>query len=389
LASVITRPAPARLEQVATRIVFFIAGFGMAAWAPLVPFAKARVGMNDGVLGLLLLCLGIGSIVTMPLAGALAARLGCRRVIIASALLMCVSLPLLASVSNMPLLVATLLLFGASLGALDVSMNIQAIIIEREIGRPMMSSFHGHFSLGGIIGAAGITGLLVAGASPVTATLVVIGGIAIALAKAAPHLLPYGGKSGPALAFPRGVVLFIGSLCFILFLTEGAVLDWSAVFLTSARGADASYAGLGYAAFATTMTIGRLSGDRIVQHFGTANIIIFGGLCAATGFVLATLVPSWPVTLLSFALVGVGCSNVVPVLFTSAGCQTAMPESMAVPAISGMGYAGILVGPAAIGWVAHMESLSAAFLILALMLLGVAASGRLLRLLRSAPCSPT
>jgi hypothetical protein len=89
------------------------------------------------------------------------------------------------------------------------------------------------------------------------------------------------------------------------------------------------------------MTVGRLSGDRIVQHFGTANIIIFGGLCAATGFVLATLVPSWPVTLLGFALVGVGCSNVVPVLFTSTGRQTAMPESMAVPAISGMGYAGI------------------------------------------------
>ena len=119
----------------------------------------------------------------------------------------------------------------------------------------------------------------------------VIGGIAIALAKAAPHLLPYGGKSdGPALAFPHGVVLFIAGLCFIFFLTEGAVLDWSAVFLTSARGTDASYAGLGYAAFAMTMTVGRLSGDRIVQHFGTANIIIFGGLCAATGFVLATLI---------------------------------------------------------------------------------------------------
>ena len=196
---------------------------------------------------------------------------------------MCVTLPLLASISNIPLLAATLLLFGASLGAIDVSMNIQAIIIEREIGRPMMSSFHGHFSLGGIVGAAGVTGLLVAGASPLTATLVVIGGIAIALAKAAPHLLPYGGKSeGPALAFPHGVVLFIAGLCFIFFLTEGAVLDWSAVFLTSARGTDASYAGLGYAAFAMTMTVGRLSGDRIVQHFGTANIIVFGGLCAAS-----------------------------------------------------------------------------------------------------------
>jgi predicted MFS family arabinose efflux permease len=361
--------------------VFFIAGFGMAAWAPLVPFAKARLEINDGVLGLLLLCLGIGSIVSMPLAGALVERLGCRRVIVVSALLMCLTLPLLASISSAPLLVTALLLFGAGLGAIDVTVNIQAIIVERASKRPMMSGFHGFFSLGGIVGAAGVTGLLVIGASPVIATIVVVAGIAIALAKAAPHLLRRGGRSGgPVFAFPRGIVLFIGGLCFILFLTEGAVLDWSAVFLTSARGVDASYAGLAYAAFALTMTAGRLSGDRIVQHFGTTNIIVFGGLCAAIGFVLVISVPSWPAALIGYALVGVGCSNVVPVLFTSVGRQTAMPENVAVPAITALGYAGILLGPAAIGWVAHAASLSVALLVLSFMLTGVAAAGRLLRL---------
>jgi predicted MFS family arabinose efflux permease len=353
----------------------------MAAWAPLVPFAKARIGINDGVLGLLLLCLGGGSIVAMPLAGAFAARVGCRRVIIVSALIVCLALPLLALVASLPLLVSALLLFGAGLGAIDVSMNIQAIIIERESGRPMMSGFHGLFSLGGIVGAAGVTALLAAGASPVTAMFVVITGIAVALAKAAPHLLPYGGQSaGPGFALPRGIVLFIGGLCFILFLTEGAVLDWSAVFLTSVRGVDASYAGLGYAAFALTMTTGRLLGDRIVQQLGNAKIIALGGICAATGFAVATLVPSWPAALLGFALVGAGCSNVVPVLFTSVGRQTVMPDNVAVPAITTIGYAGILLGPAAIGFVAHAASLSTAFLIVALMLVGVAASGRLLRL---------
>jgi MFS family permease len=377
----LSRTAPARLQQISTRIAFFITGFAMAAWAPLVPFAKARSGMNDGVLGLLLLCLGIGSIVTMPLAGALTARMGCRRVIIVSTLIVCLALPILAQASSLPLLVAALLLFGAGLGALDVSMNIQAIIVERASGYPMMSGFHGLFSVGGIVGAAGVTALLSAGASPFTATLVVVGGIALALTKAAPHLLRYGGRSeGPIFAFPRGVVLYIGGLCFILFLTEGAVLDWSAVFLTSARGVDASYAGLGYAAFALTMTIGRLSGDRIVQHFGNANIIVFGGICAAAGFVLATYVPSWQVALLGYALVGAGCSNIVPILFTSVGRQTAMPENVAVPAITTLGYAGILLGPAAIGLVAHVASLPAAFLILALMLIAVAASGRLLTL---------
>ena len=376
-----TRFKPARPEQTSTRIVFFIAGFAMAAWAPLVPFAKARIGLNDGSLGLLLLGFGVGSILAMPMAGAFAARVGCRRVIVVSTMIVGLTLPLLALVSSRPLLVAALLLFGAGLGAIDVAMNIQAIIIERVSGRPMMSGFHGFFSLGAIVGAAGVTMLLGAGASPVAATLVVVAGMAVALVIAAPHSLPYGGKSdGAVFAFPRGIVLFIGGLCFVMFLTEGAVLDWSAVFLISSRGVEVSYAGFGYAAFAVTMTVGRLSGDRIVQRFGKSSIIAFGGICAAMGLALVTLVPSWQAALLGYAMVGTGCSNVVPVLFTSVGHQTTIPENVAVPAITTLGYAGILLGPAAIGFVAHVSSLSVAFLIVAFMLIGVAASGRLLRL---------
>jgi predicted MFS family arabinose efflux permease len=369
-----------RLEQLSTRIVFFIAGFVMAAWAPLVPFAKARAAIDDGVLGLILLCLGIGSIVTMPLSGALAARFGCRLVIAASTVLLCLTLPLLATVASLPLLVAVVLVFGAGVGALDVAINIQAIIVERASGRPMMSGFHGQFSLGGIAGAAGVTALLGAGSSPLAATLCVSIATIVLLAMAVLHLLPYGARrEGPTFAVPHGVVLFIGALCFIAFLAEGAVLDWSAVFLTSARGMETSYAGLGYAAFALTMTIGRLTGDRIVQRFGGANVIVFGGLCAALGFTLAALVPFWQPALLGYALVGVGCSNVVPVLFTSVGRQTVMPEHVAVPAITTLGYAGILAGPAVIGLVAHAASLPTAFLMLAITLLGVAAGGRLLR----------
>ena len=405
MAAVTTRPgaAAAGLAHLSTRIVFFIAGVGMAAWAPLVPFAKARVGINEGGLGLLLLCLGTGSMLTMPLAGALAAGLGCRCVTVGAAILLCVALPMLASVSNIALLVAALFVFGAGVGAIDVAMNIQAIIVERASGRPMMSGFHGLFSLGGIVGAGGMTALLAAGASPLSATLVVAAGIIVALAVAAPHLLPYGRRGeGPTFALPRGIVLFIGALCVMGFLAEGSVLDWSAVFLTSAHGMAAAYAGLGYACFALTMTIGRLVGDRFVRRVGGSNIIMFGGICAATGFALTTLpMPaqvalsaqvsgplalsgpltwSWQVALLGYALLGVGCANIVPVLFTGVGRQTVMAENVAVPAIMTLGYAGILAGPAAIGFVAHLASLSTAFLILALLLLGVAASGRVLRL---------
>src|ERR1700712_1544450 len=194
MTSVSTRSAPARLEQTSTRLIFFIAGFSMSAWAPLVPFAKARIGINEGTLGLLLLALGIGSIVAMPLTGALAARAGCRRVLTASVVLVCLTLPILASSTSLPLLFAALLLFGGGLGATDVSMNIQAIIVERASGQPMMSGFHGLFSLGSIVGSAGVTALLSAGASPIAATLVVFTGIVVALALAAPHMLPYAGQ---------------------------------------------------------------------------------------------------------------------------------------------------------------------------------------------------
>ncbi|WP_027136026.1 MFS transporter [Geminicoccus roseus] len=371
---------PGPPEQLSTRITFFVAGFAMAAWAPLVPFAQERTGLGEGALGLLLLGLGGGSILAMPIAGAMAARFGCRLVLLLATALICLTLPLLATISSFPLLMATLFAFGAGVGGLDCVINIQAVIVERASGRAMMSGFHGLFSVGGILGAGGVSLLLTLGASPLAAILAVVAVILAATITATPHLLRYGGSGdGPPFAIPHGVVLFIGILCFITFLTEGAVLDWSAVFLTSVSGVEPSHAGLGYAVFALTMTVGRLLGDSIVRRLGGKLVITLGGLLAASGLAVATLVPAWEAALAGWALVGAGCSNIVPVLYSAVGRQDVMPEHVAVPAITTLGYAGILAGPAAIGLVAHVVSLPAAFLAIAVLLLGVAASGRLLR----------
>ncbi|WP_454866784.1 MFS transporter [Pseudomonas lini] len=371
---------PGRLEQMSTRIAFFIAGFGIAAWAPLVPYAKARAGLDEGTLGLLLLCLGVGSILAMPMAGILATRFGCRRVLSGGTLLICAALPLLATVSTIPALIAALFMFGAGLGTVDSTVNLQAVIVERASGKTMMSGFHGLFSLGGIVGAAGVSALLGLGISPLGATLVVIVMLIVALLKAAPHLLPYGSESsGPAFAVPHGIVLFIGGMCFIVFLAEGAALDWSAVFLAQERGIDTAYAGLGYAAFALTMTVGRLTGDAIVRRLGATRVIVLGGLTAAAGLALATFAPSWEAALVGYALLGAGCSNIVPVLYTAVGKQTVMPESIAVPAITTLGYAGILAGPAVIGFIAHGSSLSFAFGLMAVLLMAVAIGGKVLK----------
>jgi len=368
------------LERRSTRIVFLIAGLGVSTWAPLVPFAKARAGLGDGALGLVLLCLGVGSIAAMPAAGALAARFGCRLILIVSIVLILVTLPLLAAVSNLLVLVVVLFIFGAGVGSVDCVANIQAVIVERASGRPLMSGFHGLFSVGGIVAAGGVSALLSFGASPLVATLCVAAAILAMLIKAAPDLLPHrGGGEGAVFAIPHGVVLFIGVLCFIVFLTEAAVLDWGAVFLTSARDVEPSHAGLGYAAFAGMMTVGRLTGDAIVQRTSGVLVVVIGSLFAAAGLAFAALLPTWEAGVLGFALVGAGCSNIVPVLYTAVGRQRVMPEHIAVPAISTIGYAGILIGPAFIGFIAHMTSLSIALLAVAVLLIGVAASGPVLK----------
>ncbi|WP_029012252.1 MFS transporter [Niveispirillum irakense] len=376
----VTSVAAVPAARLATRLVFLFAGIATAAWAPLVPFVKARAGLDDGTLGLLLLALGTGSILMMPLAGVLATRFGCRAVIIVSAVIAVAMLPLLAAASALVWLVPALFLFGAAIGTADVTINVQAIIVEREAGRPMMSGFHALFSVGGIVGAAGMAALLGVGATPLLAVGLVVIGLLVLLGLAYGGLLPYGSQSeGPAFALPRGIVLLIGLLCFVTFLAEGAMLDWSAVFLDTVVGMDPAFAGLGYAAFAAAMTVGRFAGDRIVHHFGPIRVLTLGGLIAASGFAIATLLPFWQGALFGYALVGIGASNIVPVLFSSVGRQKRMPESLALPAVSTMGYAGILAGPALIGFIAHLTSLSAALLLLSVGLIGVAIGARWLR----------
>lgn len=358
----------------------------MAAWAPLVPYAKERLHLEAAQLGMLLLCLGIGSILAMPVTGALTSRFGCRPVVLASGALVCAVLPFLAIAPTPLLLGVALFLFGATIGTLDVAINVQAVQVEKESGRPLMSGFHGMFSAGGIAGAGGMALLLWAGMDTLTASLLVAAVAAAALAVAAPKLLPAtpashadaDGKQDQRLfVVPRGAVAVIGLLCFACFMAEGAVLDWSALLLTSATGLRADQGGLGYAAFAVAMTLGRFTGDKIVAHWGSQRVLLAGGLCAAAGFFTAVLAPTAPVALLGFVLVGLGASNIVPILFTAAGRQHDMPAGLAVGAITTLGYAGILAGPALIGFVAHISSLQLAFAGLGCAMLLVAASSRL------------
>ncbi len=363
------------MRTTSTRLAFLVAGLGTACWASLVPFARARLGVGDAGLGLLLLTLGVGSITAMPAAGLLAQRIGCRPVILGAGILLCADLPLLAAVPGVPAMAGCLALFGAALGALDVAMNVQAVRVEDEAGRPLMSGFHGLYSAGGILGALGMGGLLALGAGPLAAACCLAAGCMGLLLAAAPTLPPGGGAgaAAPLLALPRGPVLLIGLLCAVSFLAEGAMVDWSALLLRRSSELGRAWSGAGYAAFSATMTLGRLGGDRLVRRLGGRAMLVGGGLLCSAGLLVAVAGGGWPLSLTGFALAGAGAANLAPLLIGAAGRQPESRPELGIAAAGTLGYAGILAGPGLIGLAAQAVGLPAALALVALLLLAVPA----------------
>lgn len=365
----------------ATRLIFLAAGIGVSAWAPMVPYVKTRLGLDDATLGLVLLAFGGGSMASMPLVGFLTHHFGSRKVIVVGGLLTCVALPLLTLAPHALALALALLYFGAALGAVDVAMNAHAVEVERRAARPLMSGFHGLFSIGGLGGAAGMSLLLALGASmTMAATIVSLLLLAVVLTQWSSLLDEVAGAAHrPAFSMPRGAVFLLGFLCFISFLAEGSMLDWSAVLLRDSRGFSEASAGIGYAMFSVAMALGRLSGDRAVARFGPVLTVRFGACAAAAGFLMATLL-AWPwASLAGFVLVGLGAANIVPVMFGAAGRLPGTSPGIAIATVTTLGYAGLLCGPALVGFVAHVSSLPLALAAVGAMLLLTAASARVVK----------
>ena len=350
----------------AVRAFFFIGGFGSASWAPLVPLLRERLAIGDDVLGMLLLCVGIGSLVTMPLAGALSTRLGCRKVLTVTAVVYAAVLVAICAVDSLLLAVPVILLFGALMGCVDVVINVAAVIVEQGIGRRIMSGTHAFWSIGGFVGA-GLYGVWVGamGLTPMQSTLIAAGVILLFTGLFGSRLIPYGGGGGRLIAIPRGIIVFIGIAAFIAFLSEGAVMDWSGVYLTTVRGFDLALAGVGFSVFSAAMFLMRLLGDAVVQRLGQRRVAVGGALLACAGILLVMFAPVDALLYAGFFAIGIGAANIVPVFFSLMGKQNVMPIGAAVSAVSTMGYLGILAGPAAIGFVSHLVNLQAAFGILA------------------------
>jgi Major Facilitator Superfamily len=352
--------------KLATRLAFVAAGFGLACWAPLVPFAKTRCNLGDDTMGLVLLLMGAGSIAAMPLAANLSSRFSCRPVVLSAGMGLAVILPLLSIVSSPIALGVALFAFGVFLGSLDVAMNLHAVDVERASEKPLMSGFHALFSIGGFLGSGFVTALLSRGISPGSSTILGSAVLVVLILSALPRMLSNRETAKqPLFAIPKGVVLVIAIFAAISFLVEGALLDWGALLLVGDHLVSAAHGGLGYMLFSIAMTLSRFAGDGIVARFGNRTVLTLGGVTALLGLCGIILAPVAWMGLASFVLVGLGAANIVPILFRLAGTQHTMPQGLAVAALTTAGYAGMLMGPAVIGFLSKGIGLNNAFWFLA------------------------
>ena len=361
--------------------VFLLNGAGIGLWAAHVPTVQARMGIDTGMLSMVLLTVAAGALLAMPLMGGLTGRWGTRRMVLLSGFAFAAMTPLIMGAPSLPLLFIAAFLFGVSNGALDVAMNANASEVESARGLPTMSSFHGFFSLGGLFGA-GIGGLLVGqGLGHGQGALMVGVVTAVVLALSAPRVMGFAATHGAGSHFslPRGAALGLGLLALLCFAVEGALVDWSALLMEERTGATAASAALGFSAFSIAMAACRFAGDRLIVRFGALRIMVIGGLAMFAGLALAVASTHFVLSAVGFALVGLGAANVVPLLFGAAARIPGMSAGNGVAAVATLGYGGLLLAPPVLGWVAMHSSIMVALGGLSLSGLVIALSARIIR----------
>ena len=361
----------------AVAAMFATNGFVMGAWAPQIPLLLPRHGISNTALGLLILALGLGAVGAMLFAGRLIQSHGSRRVARAFGLAMVPALPLVVLAPNLWLLAPAMALMGALIGCMDVAMNANAVEVERRLGRAIMSSSHGFWSLGGFVGGLGgsyIIALWGAEAQALIVSAIALATVLLAgpkLVADAPHTSAE--KPAPHALFPRDVSLWIlGFMALFCMVPEGAVLDWAAIYLGRELGSDLFRAGLGFAGFAGAMAVMRCAGGRLRARFGAVTALRISGLISATGLLGGAMAPNDIVAIASFTFAGLGVANMVPILFSAAGNHPGMAAGAAISTVTMVGYAGILVAPSSIGFLADHIGFRATYAALAVVLLVVA-----------------
>ncbi len=363
--------------------LFLANGYVVGNWAPKIPSFKSDLGIDEAVLGLMILAFGIGSLLTMPLVGSVVAREGSRRISVLAGFALA---PLLLVVTVMPgpwSAAAALVILGGLVGGMDVAMNANAVAVERRIGRAIMSSCHGWWSVGALIGAA-TGGLLIGRFGPLGHSAVVFLvtlGVVIAAAGAVladpPAAKAMGERHAPA--WPGLLALLVGVMALFSMIPEGAVLDWSALYLKQELGASIEAAGFAFAGFSAAMAIMRFSGDLIRDRLGAVLTLRLSTLVAGTGLLLAAFAGSVLMAAAGFALAGLGIANMVPIAFSAAGNLPGLAAGVGISAVSFLGYSGLLFAPSLIGFIARHTGLGPIYVGLPLLYIVVLALSGLAR----------
>ncbi len=358
-------------SQQAALAAFFSAGALMATWVARIPAIQARLELSEGELGMVLLGLSIGVITALSLTGGLIARFSSRKVTLIGGLGMCAALPLLALAAHPVLLFAALLVFGGMLSSMDVAMNEQAVLVERNARRALMSSFHASYSIGALFGSLAGAGMA---SLPKMTLLLHFASIALLFAVILiaiyPKMIPTSTETTGrkvVFQFPMRALWALGAIAFCSAMSEIAMADWSGVYLTHVLKTDTAFAALGYASFSLTMTAGRLLGDALTRVQKPAAIVRMGGLVAVAGLALLVFTSSPVLAIAGFAAVGLGLSNIIPLVYSAAGNIPGIAPATGIAGVANIGYLGSLVGPLAIGFVADETSLRVSFALVALL----------------------
>jgi MFS family permease len=353
------RRGSTRHAALAAMLLFLLFGLVYGSWVSRIPAVQNALALNDGELGLSLLSMSVGSILAMPVTALLLRRWGNMWVVRGSTALLALGLPFIITSATQWQLTLVLLIFGIVFGTVDISVNAYVVAMETRLHRPMMSTMHGLFSVGGLIGA-GITVVAAARgleAQPQFMTIAVT--VAVLALVLGQGLVETGGRdtSGAVFVMPPRSLFGLGLFAFCVLLSEGAIADWSAVYLEDVLGAPASVAASGYVAFSIAIAAFRFGGDPLIRRFGAPVIVRVGCLVAAAGMAVALVGGTIPTTIAGFALVGAGLAATFPTALGAAGRTTGMAPGMAIGAVATAGYAGLLTGPPIIGFISNASSL--------------------------------
>jgi predicted MFS family arabinose efflux permease len=349
---------------VGTRAQFFIAGALFATWGVHVPSVKAHYALGERALAVAMLASGVGALIALMLAGRVVGRYGPRAVTNVLGLACCTSIGLLLSFDRYAALLALMFAYGVAVSLMDVAINAEASEIERLAGRPLMSGFHAMFSLGGMAGAAAGSALHALAIAPQQHLMgAALAGAAIVAAGCA-AMLRTAVTSSAGLSLPTGQLALLGVLAALGLIGEGAMYDWSVLYVKQDLRADAGTAALAYASFSAAMAAARFAGDRVRARFSPVLLMRGSGVLAATGMAVALLASHPAVALIGFALVGLGFANVVPVLFSAAAQVPGVTPAHGIAAVSAVGYLGMMAGPPLIGVIAEARSLGAGLSVL-------------------------